>query len=179
MNVQSREHGVWLIRWEIKDEREKMRPLLGPVEDVSVSVLCSACYLNVDMFMFRSHQWALPGWHTTLWRYLPSVFSFLYQLLSFKDTMCRIYWHLVGFEMRTPHHPSLREHCGSLQEVVSRHWLLPLIQNQIKRNHFVNHCMEITLIADIYSNTVRNEEIIAQRETCSNTFDHIKYTSAL
>lgn len=45
------------------------------VEHVSVSVLCSACDLNVKMFMFRSHQWALPGWNTTFWRYSPSVFS--------------------------------------------------------------------------------------------------------
>lgn len=38
-------------------------------------VLWTACDLNVNVFMFRSHQWALPGWRTPFWRYSPSVFS--------------------------------------------------------------------------------------------------------
>lgn len=76
MNVQSGKHGMPLITCEIKEMSERRCDHFDNcVEHVSVSVLCSACDLNVKMFMFRSHQWALPGWHTTLWRYSPSVFS--------------------------------------------------------------------------------------------------------
>lgn len=46
-------------------------------------VLWTACDLNVNVFMFRSHQWALPGWHAPFWRYSPLSLFLLYQMLSF------------------------------------------------------------------------------------------------
>lgn len=69
---------AWLFMCETQKKEEKKSEgevKVGTfVTDVSLSVLWTACDLNVNVFMFRSHQWALPGWRAPFWRYSPSVF---------------------------------------------------------------------------------------------------------
>lgn len=51
---------TWYVINHMGNEKDELRKDAAAfddnVEHVSVSVLCSACYLNVKMFMFRSHQ---------------------------------------------------------------------------------------------------------------------------
>lgn len=67
--------------------RAWMRPHFTFLTFVLRMFLClfcvTACDLNVKMSMFRSHQWALPGRHATLRRYLPLSLLLSFQLLSF------------------------------------------------------------------------------------------------
>lgn len=93
-------------------------------------VLWTACDLNVNVFMFRSHQWALPGWRTPFWRYSPSVFSSCIRCCHFllmgvlqlarlrqkhlaRSGSQQPFSSMCGFIQTFPFHAALRCVCGS------------------------------------------------------------------